>query len=54
MTQPESEICYLKSDWDSIAGIHRFPHQAMAATFEILIVHEDAQYAQQAAWGGLR
>ena len=50
MTQPESEICYLKSDWDSISGIHRFPHQAMATTFEILIAHEDAQYAQQAAW----
>jgi len=50
MTQPESEICYLKSDWDSISGIHRFPHQAMATTFEIFIAHEDAQYAQQAAW----
>jgi thiamine biosynthesis lipoprotein len=50
MTQPESEICCVKTDWDSIAGIHRFPHQAMATTFEILIAHEDAQYAQQAAW----
>ena len=51
MTQPESEICYLKSDWDSISGIRRFSHEAMATTFEVFIVHEDAQYAQQAAWG---
>jgi len=29
--------------------IHRFSHQAMAATFEIFIQHDDARYAQQAA-----
>jgi len=49
MTKPQSEISYLKSDWDSISGIHRFSHEAMATTFQILIAHEDAQYAQQAA-----
>jgi len=50
MTKPQSEISYLKSDWDSISGIRRFSHEAMATTFQILIAHEDAQYAQQAAW----
>jgi len=29
--------------------IHRFSHQAMAATFEIFIQHDDAHYAGQAA-----
>jgi thiamine biosynthesis lipoprotein len=50
MTQPESEICYFKSNWDSISGIHRFSHQAMATTFGIFIAHEDPEYAKQAAW----
>ena len=45
--QPDSLI---KGMWDSISGIHRFSHQAMAATFEIFIQHDDARYAQQAAW----
>jgi thiamine biosynthesis lipoprotein len=27
----------------------RFSHEAMATTFEIIIVHEDERYAQQAA-----
>lgn len=34
---------------DAIPGAHRFSHQAMATIYEILIVHEDANYAQQAA-----
>jgi len=50
MTQQESEVRYLGSNWDSISGIHRFSHEAMATTFEILILHDDAQYAKQAAW----
>jgi len=44
--QPDSLI---KGNWDLICGIHRFSHQAMAATFEIFIQHDDARYAQQAA-----
>jgi len=35
---------------DLIPGTHRFSHAAMATTFEILILHEDARYAHQAAW----
>ncbi len=50
MTQPQSEICFVKSNWDLISGIHRFSHEAMATTFEVIILHEDARYAQQAAW----
>jgi len=48
MNQPQEEICYLKSDWDSIPGMQRFSHEAMATTFEVIILHEDARYAQQA------
>ncbi len=50
MTQPQPEICFVKSDWDSIPGMQRFSHEAMATTFEVIILHEDARYAQQAAW----
>jgi len=31
-------------------GAHRFAHQAMNTEFEIFCVHDDADYAQQAAW----
>ncbi|MFQ5825288.1 MAG: FAD:protein FMN transferase [bacterium] len=34
---------------DSVTGAHRFSHKAMATIYEILIVHADANYAQQAA-----
>jgi len=40
----------VKSDWDSISGMQRFAHEAMATTFEVIILHRDARYAQQAAW----
>src|SRR5271157_5526290 len=33
-----------------IANLSSFKHNAMAATFEIFIVHRDAVYAEQAAW----
>jgi thiamine biosynthesis lipoprotein len=33
----------------SIEGMKRFSHEAMATTFELLIVHEDKRYAAQAA-----
>jgi thiamine biosynthesis lipoprotein len=50
MIQPQEEICLVKSDWDSIPDMQRFSHEAMATTFEVIIPHEDARYAQQAAW----
>ena len=49
MTQPK-ETGFAQGNWDSISGIHRFSHEAMATTFEIIIQHEDARYAEQAAW----
>jgi len=39
----------IEGNFDSISGIHHFYHDAMAATFEIIILHEDSRYAQQAA-----
>ncbi|MHC4461801.1 MAG: FAD:protein FMN transferase [Planctomycetota bacterium] len=50
MNQPQEEACFVKSDWDSIPGMQRSSHEAMATTFEVIIPHEDARYAQQAAW----
>ncbi len=49
MTQPRDETCYLKSGQLSIPNMRRFSHEAMATTFEVIIVHEDGRYAQQAA-----
>ena len=48
MTQPQGEPQFVKSDWDSITGIRRFSYEAMATTFEVIILHEDARYAEQA------
>ena len=36
-------------DTHNIENLHRFSHGAMAGTFEIFIVHQDAVYASQAA-----
>ncbi|NIP28713.1 MAG: hypothetical protein GWN67_28485 [Phycisphaerae bacterium] len=50
MNQPQGEPQFVKSDWDSITGIRHFSYEAMATTFEVIILHEDAHYAEQAAW----
>ncbi|MBL7187489.1 MAG: FAD:protein FMN transferase [Phycisphaerae bacterium] len=47
--QRQEETCFVRSDCSSLAGMKRFSHEAMATTFEILIVHEDDRYALQAA-----
>lgn len=49
MNQPQNETCYLKSDHISIPNMRRFSHEAMATTFQVVIVEEDGRYAQQAA-----
>jgi thiamine biosynthesis lipoprotein len=49
MTEPLQETCFVNSNCSSIAGMKRFSHEAMATTFEIIIVHEDERYARQAA-----
>ncbi len=47
--QRQEETCFVRSDCSSLVGMKRFSHEAMATTFEILIVHEDDRYALQAA-----
>ncbi len=46
---PPPETTYVSSDWAAVANVHRFSHQAMATTFEVIIQSEDKTYAQQAA-----
>lgn len=43
------ETCFVRSDCRSIDGMLRYSHEAMATTFEVIIVHEDGRYARQAA-----
>ncbi len=50
MTQSQPDINIVGSTLDSISGAHRFSHDGMATAFEVIIIHEDARYAQQAAW----
>jgi thiamine biosynthesis lipoprotein len=47
--EPQQETSPLDKDLCGIANLHRFRHGAMAATFDIFIVHADALYAAQAA-----
>jgi thiamine biosynthesis lipoprotein len=49
MTKQQPETCFVKGGWDSISGIHRFSREAMGTTYEIIIQHDDARYAEQAA-----
>lgn len=54
MTAPPDSIQLVSSQGALLHGTHRFAHHAMATTFEILIHHGDATYAQQAAWEAFR
>ena len=49
MTEPPQETCFVNSSCSTIDGMKRFSHEAMATTFEVIIVHEDERYASQAA-----
>jgi len=49
MTEPPQETCFVNNNCNSIDGMKRFSHEAMATTFEVIIVHEDERYASQAA-----
>lgn len=49
MNEKREETCFVRSNPQPIPGMKRFSHEAMATTFEILIVHEDQRYARQAA-----
>ncbi len=48
--QPDKpETPFVSSEWTAVTDVHRFAHQAMATTFEIIVQHADKLYAQQAA-----
>lgn len=49
MTEPEDNFDYIESDAAVIPGMKRFSHEAMATTFEVIVIHEDEKYARQAA-----
>jgi thiamine biosynthesis lipoprotein len=48
MNHPQSDN-FIEGDWCSVNGVNRFCHEAMAATFEVYIQHNDTRYARQAA-----
>jgi len=48
MTEPETQSSYLESEPPAIPGMKRFSHEAMATTFEVIVVHDDEKYARQA------
>ena len=45
----EPQTQFVAGDWTAVPDVHRFAHQAMATTFEVIIQHEDRAYARQAA-----
>ncbi|MCD6394788.1 MAG: TIGR03663 family protein, partial [Planctomycetes bacterium] len=49
MEKEPPEVVLVNSQGDAIEGICRFSHEAMATTFEVLIQHDDREYARQAA-----
>jgi thiamine biosynthesis lipoprotein len=52
MTEQQTETFFFDANGSTlltISGLQRFFHQAMATTFEVIIVHKDARYAGQAA-----
>jgi len=49
MTESEKSKPFIDSTSALVPGMLKFSHNAMATTFDIFIVHEDKNYAQQAA-----
>jgi thiamine biosynthesis lipoprotein len=47
--QKQPETTFVQSDWASFSDVHRFAHEAMATTFEVIVQHDERLYAQQAA-----
>jgi thiamine biosynthesis lipoprotein len=45
----EAQEQLVVTEWAAVRNLHRFPHQAMATLFEIIVQYEDKTYAQQAA-----
>jgi len=49
MKQQKDELRFVQSEDRAVPGMKRFSHEAMATTFEVMVVHEDELYARQAA-----
>jgi thiamine biosynthesis lipoprotein len=49
MKREKEELRFVQSEGRAVAGMKRFSHEAMATTFEVMVVHEDERYARQAA-----
>jgi thiamine biosynthesis lipoprotein len=49
MTEPESNSNSIESRSAVVPGMKRFHHEAMATTFEVMVVHEDEKYARRVA-----
>ncbi|UCG47123.1 MAG: FAD:protein FMN transferase [Phycisphaerales bacterium] len=54
MDEPQEQTSWVRSECESVAGMKRFYHEAMATTFEVIVIHEDGRYAQQAAAAAFR
>jgi thiamine biosynthesis lipoprotein len=49
MQKSQQEMSLVEVSWNSIPNLHRFTHEAMATTFEIIICNNDVNYARQAS-----
>ena len=49
MTEPEKQSNYIESRPPAVPGMKRFSHEAMATTYEVIVVHDDEKYARQTA-----
>jgi thiamine biosynthesis lipoprotein len=49
MQKSQQEMSLIEVSWTSIPNLHRFAHEAMATTFEIIICNDDVNYARKAA-----
>jgi len=49
MNQGQTERRFVRGDMGGVQGVHRFSRDAMATVFEVIIGHEDFDYARQAS-----
>ncbi len=49
MTETMANSDYIKNRTPAIPGMKRFSHEAMATTFEVIIINDDEKYARQVA-----
>ena len=49
MTEQKDNTSYIDNSSSVIDGMKRFSHEAMATTYGVIIVHDDATYSRQAA-----